>query len=65
MRFSQNDSIADLEGDDFAVFGTTFGATLGSCGWQRRTYLPAAISARNSSTALRAATSKSVLDCEA
>ena len=73
MRFSQNDFIADLEWDYFAVsrsvFGATLGATLGatfvSWGRQRHTYLPAAISARNSSTALRAATSKSVLDCEA
>ena len=49
MRFSQNDLIADLEGYDFAVsrsvFGATLGATLGatfvSWGRQRRTYLPA------------------------
>ena len=41
MRFSQNDFIADLERYDFAVFWSVFGATFGSWGRQRRTYLPA------------------------
>ncbi len=61
MRFAQSNQITDLEGHDFAVFP----ASLASYGWQRCVYLPAAISERNSSTARRAAMSKSVLDSDA
>ena len=69
MRFSQNNRIPDLEWDYFAVFGAVFAAILGvvlrNIAGQWRSYLPAEISARNSSTERRAATSKSALDCEA
>lgn len=65
MRFSQNNRIPDLEWDYFAVFGAVLGAVFASFGWHREPYLPAAISARSSSTARRAAMSKSTFDCDA
>ena len=62
MWFSQNNCIPDLKRYNFAVSRSIFGATLRSLGRQFHTYLRAATSMRNSSTARRAATSKSCLD---
>ena len=61
MRFSQNNRIPDLEWDYLTVLGAVFA----SFRRHRVTYLPAAISARRSSTARRAAMSKSAFDCDA
>ena len=60
MRFSQDNRISDLERYHLAVFA----ATLGIFGRNGCLYLPDAISTRNFSTARRAATSKSALDCD-
>ena len=65
MWFSQNNRIPDLEWDYFAVLWAVLGAVFASIGRHGVSYLAAAISARRSSTARRAAASKSALDCEA
>lgn len=69
MWFSQNNRIPDFEWDYFAVFRAVFGeispTVFARFVWHRGTYLPAAISARRSSTARRAAMSKSAFDCDA